>query len=163
MVGCVLLASGCGYHLGGVKSRAMAKVDTICVDMFDNKTLYPNVAIQVTTALTETMQRDGAFRMASPERSDAVVRGSVISVASSSLRTNSRNTYLSAEIGLTVHVRYFVIQTATGRVLARGEVSAEGSYFNDDANGNVQTARDTALSYATRQAADQIVQKLTIP
>ncbi len=154
---------GCGYHLGGVKSRSLQKVDSLCINMFANNTLYPNVAMQLTSALTENMQRDGVFRLASPELCDAVLSGYVSSVTSSALRTNSRNTYLSTEIGLIVHVRYTVTAASTGRVLTRGEVSAEGSYFNDDANGNIQTARDSALSYATRQAAEQIVQKLTIP
>ncbi len=141
----------------------MQKVNSVCVNMFANKTLYPNVAMQLTTALTESVQRDGAFRLASPSLCDAVVSGYVSSVTSGSLRTNSLNTYLSSEIGLTVHVSYTVTETATGRVLTRGEVAAEGSYFNDDANGNVQTARDSALSYATRLAAEEIVQRLTIP
>ncbi len=140
----------------------MAKVDTVCVDMFTNSTFYPNVAAQTTTALTEAIQRDGAFRLASPSQCSAVLSGNVSSVVSSVLRTNSRNTYLSAEIGLTVHVDYVVTEAATGRIITKGEVTGEGSYFNDD-TGNVQTARDSALSYATRLAADQIVQKLTIP
>ncbi len=161
-VGCALTLLGCGYHLGGVKSRAMAKVNTVCVDMFTNSTFYPNVALQTTTALTETIQRDGAFRLASPSQCDAVLSGNVSSVVSSVLRTNSRNTYLSAEIGLTVHVHYVVTETATGRVLTRGIATGEGSYFNDD-TGNVQTARDSALSYATRLAVEQIMQNLTIP
>ena len=130
--------------------------------MFANKTLYPYVATQLNAALGEQLQRDGTFRLASPSRCDAVLSGAVTSVGASTLRTNSANTYLSAEVGLTVHVHYTLTDTRTGKVIASGNVAAEGSFFNSD-TGNVQTARDSALSYATRLAAEQIVQNMTLP
>ncbi len=158
----LLVLSSCGYHLGGVKNRSLQKVESVCISMFDNNTLYQDVAMQVTTALGEEMQRDGAFRILAPNRADCTISGAVTSVRASGLRTDSQNTYLSTEIGLTVTVRYYVTQNSTGKTLLTGVASAEGSYFNDE-TGNVQTARDSALSYATRQIAEKIVQKMTIP
>ncbi len=157
-----MLLPGCGYHLGGVKSRALEGVHTVCINMFANESLYPYVAIQLNAALGEQLQRDGVFRLASPSNCDAVLSGAVVSVSAGSLRTNSSNTYLSAEIGLTVNVSYTLTDTRSGKVLSHGEVSAEGSYFNSGSD-NVQTARDSALSYATRLAAEQIVQNMTLP
>lgn len=157
----VLLIASCGYHLGGVRNRALDKMDTICVDMFQNQTLYPNVSMQLTTALGDNLQRDGGFRLTSPVDADLVITGVVESVSSTSLRTDAQNTYLSSEIGLTVKVRYTVTENASGKVLRSGLVSAQGSFFNDE--GNIQTARDSALSYATRLAAEKIVLDLTIP
>lgn len=156
----VLLVS-CGYHLGGIKKTAMKDLDTFCVDMFQNNTTYQNVSMQITTALADQLQRDGTYRMVSRDECDFVVSGVVTSVSATSLRTNPEDTYLSSEIGLTVHVRYTVRNTNTGKEIVSGSVSAEGSYFNE--TGSVQTARDSALSYATRRAAELIVQHLTIP
>lgn len=161
MVAAVALTS-CGYHLGGVRNRALAKMDSVSISMFANHSLYPDVAMQLTTALGEELQRDGAYRILAPERADITISGTVTSVVSSGLRTNSRNTYLSTEIGLTVTASYTIVQNSTGKVLLSGRASAEGSYFNDE-TGNVQTARDSALSYATRQVAEKIVQNMTIP
>ncbi len=155
-------ASSCVYHLGGVKNRSMRKINTVCVNTFANHTLFPYVATQFSAALTETLQRDGGYSLASPANCDAIVSGAVTSVTESSLRANWRNTYISAEIGLTVHVSYVVTDARTGKVLTRGQVAEEGSFFNDSA-GNVQAARDSALSYATRLAAEQIVLNLTTP
>ena len=163
--GALLVAAAltsCGYHLGGVRNRALEKMESASISMFANHTLYPYVATQITTALGEELQRDGAFRLLSPDTADITISGVVTSVRASSLRTNSRNTYLSAEIGLTVVVHYNVVQNSTGKLLLAGDASAEGSYFNDE-TGNVQTARDSALSYATRQVAEKIVQRMTIP
>ena len=165
LAGIVLMAvalSACGYTLGGMRNRALEKVKSVDVSMFANYTLYPDVAMQLTVALGEELQRDGSFRILSPKIADATISGEVVSVQSDSLRTDSRNTYLSTEIGLTVIVQYRAAQNSTGKTLQTGRVEAEASFFNDE-TGNVQTARDSALSYATRQAAEKIVQRMTIP
>lgn len=159
---CALVLSlvSCGYHLGGFKREALKEVDTFCVHMFDNRTIYPNVSVQLTSALTDTLQRDGTYRLAPEGQADVRVQGEVRSVHASSLRPNWADTYLSSEIGLTVVAFYKVVSVSTGKVLLSGVVRGEGSYFN---TGNTQTARDTALSYASRRAAELIVEALTRP
>lgn len=156
-----LLTASCGYHLGGFKRASMQNLETFCINMFENHSVYSNISMQVTTALADQMQRDGTYRMASRDECDFVVSGVVTSVSASGLRTNAGDTYVSSEIGLTVHVSYSVRDTRSGKTVASGNVSAEGSYFNK--TGNVQTARDSALSYAARKAAEIIVQNLTMP
>lgn len=156
-----LLLASCGYHLGGFKSGALKKMKTYSVAMFANETTFPNVSMQLTTALTDTLQRDGTFTLASADKCDFQVTGSVRSVHETSQRTNTLDTYLSSEIGLAVYVDYKVIDRRTGKVLIQARTNASGSFFND--TGNAQTARDGALSYATRQVAEQIVNRLTLP
>ena len=160
-LGSALLLSGCGYHLGGLRCMALKNMDTFCVNMFSNHTTQPNVAMQMTTALTNALQRDGSFRMASPSECDCKVDGTVRRITRDALATDSDDTYISSEIGLTVHVAYRVTDTRTNKILVQGETIAEASYFNTE--GNTQTSRAAALSYATRKAADNIVYQLTIP
>lgn len=157
-----LCAVSCGYRLGGLRKASMKGLNTYSVDMFANQTLYSDVAMQITTAVADSMQRDGTFRLASPEECDFRVSGTVESVNAVGLRTNAGDTYLSSEIGLIVYVRFQITNSRTGKVIYSSRVSAEGSFFNDT-TGNIQTARDSALSYATRRAADLIVQALTLP
>lgn len=157
-----LFLSSCGYHLGGLRSSAMKNVDTFCVEMFENRTTQAMVSMQMTTALTDALQRDGTFRMASPSSCDVRIEGCVTNVATTSLITDYRDSYISAEIGLRVFVTYKVIDCRTNKVLISGTTDAEGSLFNND-SGNVQAARDAALSFATRKAATNIVNRLTIP
>ena len=157
----LLLVSACGYRLGGFKNVAMKKYSTFSINMFENRTMYPNVSMQLSTALADQMQRDGTYRIASPEECDFVLEGVVTSVTASSLRPNPEDTYLSSEIGLVMHVTYSVRDNHTGKEVIKNMVTADTSYFNE--SGNVQTARDSALSYAARKAAEQIVEFLTIP
>lgn len=162
--GVLLLAlalASCGYHVGGLKAKAMKGMETYSVTMFENHTTFPQVAQQMTTALADALQRDGTFRMASPSMCDFTISGKVTRVDMASLRTNPDDTYLSSEVGLTVHVSYTVTDNKSGKVVTSGQVYEQGSYFNDI--GNVQSARDAALSYATRKAACSVVDSLTLP
>ncbi len=157
----LLFFSGCGYHLGGLRCDALKNKDTFCVNMFANYTTQPNVAMQMTTALADRLQRDGSFRMASPSQCDFKVDGTVTRIQRNSLSTDSDDSYISSEIGLTVYVDYVVTDCRTNKVLKHGTTNADGSYYNS--MGNMQSARESALSYATRKAADNIVYQLTIP
>lgn len=157
-----LVLGSCGYHVGGLRNAAMKDVETVCVNMFENRTTQDMVSMQVTTALADAIQRDGTFRLASPTVADVRIEGMVKNITSSSLITNPDDSYLSSEIGLRVYVEYKVIDCRTNKVISSGTVDEEGSFFNDDA-GNIQTARDAAISYATRKAATSIVNRLTIP
>ncbi|MBE6419663.1 MAG: hypothetical protein E7031_05970 [Akkermansiaceae bacterium] len=156
-----LLTASCGYKLGGLVSGDMKDMKTFDVTMFENYTNYPHVAMQMTTALADALQSDGTFRMVAPSQSDFSVSGKVTSVSASSLTTNPDDTYLSLEIGLTVHVDYSITDRKSGKVIKTGSVTGRGSYFNTP--GNVQSARDAALSYATRLAAEELVDALTLP
>lgn len=156
-----LFTASCGYQLGGLVNGDMKDMKTFDVTMFENQTNYPLVAMQMTTALADALQSDGTFRMVAPSQSDFSVSGKVTSVSASSLTTNPDDTYLSLEIGLTVHVQYTITNRKTGKVIKTGTVSGQGSYFNT--SGNAQSARESALSYATRLAADELVGVLTLP
>lgn len=162
---CCVLASlalaSCGYHVGGLKNSRMQNVNTFCINMFENDTTFPQVSQQMTTALADALQRDGSFRLASSGRSDCSISGKVTRVSMESLRTDPDDTYLSSEVGLTVYVDYKVTDLKTGKVILEGSVSEQGSYFNN--LGNMQSARDASLSYATRRAASSIVDNLTLP
>ncbi len=157
----LLLIPGCGYHLGGLRCEALKDKDTFCVNMFRNNTTQPNVAMQMTTALTDRLQRDGSFRLAAPSECDFRIDGTVTHIDRSSLMADTHDSYVSAEIGLRVYVDFVVTDGKTGHELFRGTADAEGSYFNSKVNA--QSAREAALSYATRKAAEDIVYQLTIP
>lgn len=161
MVATLSLVS-CGYHLGGIKPKAMKNMDTFCVNMFSNKTLQPMLSVQFTSALSDTLQRDGTYQIASPAKADFSVSGAVRSVTRSSARSDYRDSYLSKEIGLTVYVDYKVTNLKDGKVIISGTTSGYSSYFNDS-DVSVQSAIDSALSYAARRAAENLVVSLTMP
>lgn len=160
-VACIsaLFISSCGYHLGGVKPADMQGMNTFAVEMFENTTVQPNVGMLMTTAMTNTLQSDGTYSLSPREDADFIVKGTVTHIDRSSLITDTEDTYVSREIGLTVHVKYQVVERATGKVLCQGGASGSGSYYNQGVN--TVSAMDTALSYATRLVAEDITLNMT--
>lgn len=149
------------YHMGGLKPAGMEEMNTFCVQMFENHSTQPEAGMMLTTALTDSMQRDGTYRLASATKADFVISGEVTHISRESLLTDSRDTYLSREVGINVHVRYTVRNGRTGETMAQRNITGQGSYFGD--TGNVQSAVSSALSAATRRAAEGITDELTTP
>ncbi|MBR5196166.1 MAG: hypothetical protein IKW48_08545 [Akkermansia sp.] len=137
----------------------MKNMNTFAVEMFENNTVQPNVGMLMTTAMANTLQSDGTYRMAPRSEADFIVKGVVTDIERRSLITDTVDTYISREIGLTVNVDYSVIERKTGKVLRSGSTSGTGSYYNQGVN--TVSAMDTALSYATRCLADSITLNLT--
>lgn len=158
-----LLLASCAslYHMGGLKPASMRELNTYAVEMFDNHSTQPSAGVLLTTALSNAMQRDGTYRLASASQADFSVSGEITHLSRESLLTDSHDTYLSREVGITVHVRYTVRNNRTGAVIMQREATGQGSYFTD--MGNQQSAVDSALSYAARNAAEEITNDLTTP
>ncbi|MDO4221060.1 MAG: LPS assembly lipoprotein LptE [Akkermansia sp.] len=161
LAGCLLTVS-CGYHLDGALNPKMQGVKSFAVSVFQNETMHPDAAMMVTTALTDSLEKSGTMRLASHGAADCTISGKVVSVERTSLRANPQDSTYSSEIGLTVNLVYTVTDNRTGKVLVGGRTSGIGSFFNNDL-GSVQTAEQNAVSYAARQAAEDIVTDLTLP
>lgn len=158
---CILCLASCGYHLGGLKNSQVKGMDTCCVHMFGNHSFYPSAATQLTSALADTLQRDGTFSIAAPGEADMTIDGEIIGVSLASVRTNLQDTYVSDEVRLTVSVNYRVIRSSTGETLQSGNVNESVTCFLE--LGNVESGKEDAVSYAVRKVAERIVERLTTP
>lgn len=150
-----LALSACGYHLGGMKPASMKDMNTFCVEVFENETLYPNAGMLMTTAMANALESDGTYRMAPHGQADFIVKGKVSRIYRESLITDSEDTYISEQIGARVCVQYQVVDRKTGKTLFNSEEEETGEFFNQVANP--ESAVESAISYATRRIADEIV------
>lgn len=153
-----LLLPGCGYHLGGYKPDELRNMHTFNVNMMENNSLEPRAAVLVTSALADSLQRDGTYRLSSRGKSDFRIEGEVASVTYSSLRTNREDTYVSDEIAMNVTVKYRVVSNSDQKTLLSNTVEVSAGFYN---MGNVQTARTNAMSYAAMLIAQRITDALT--
>ena len=156
------LTVSCGYRLDGALNPKMAGMHSFAVAMFENSSFYPDAGMMVTTALTDRLERSGTMRLRSHGSADCSISGRVVRVSRTALRANPYDSMISSEIGLTISVVYKVVDNRTGREIASGTATGQSSFFNNDL-GSVQTAEQNAVSYAARQAADDIVTDLTLP
>lgn len=75
---------GCaGYHLGPVKPRYMAGINTVTVPSFKNDTLRPRVEVLLANALIKQIQQDGTYRVTDGNDADAIIRGTVQQISRS--------------------------------------------------------------------------------
>lgn len=149
----------CGYHLGGYKPDIMDNMNTFCVDMFENETVQPSVSVYMTSAMTNALQADGTYRLAPRDEADFIVKGSVTHIDRESLTTSTKDSYISTQIGVRVHVKYELVDRKTGARITSGSVNEMASYFNQV--GSTITSMESALFYATNKVADDIVLNLT--
>lgn len=161
-LGLLTLSLGsCGYHAGGLVNKKLEGVKTFYVTMFDNLTTYPNAGMLMTSAIGNSLQTDGTFRMAAPGVADVEISGSVSNVTIERSLVDWQDTHLSLEFRITMQVDYKVKRVSDGKVIKVGTASGDGSYYNT--GGNVQSGRDAALSYAARNVAEEIVASFTTP
>lgn len=157
----VLGFTSCGYRAGGCQPAVLRDKKTVFVEVFSNNTIQPALSSQTTAAVCDMLQRDGTYTMASPQKADIIIKGSIDDITRSSLLTNPYDSYLSSEVQLTVYVTYQVVDRRSGRILMRGRANGSGS--NMSTSGNVQGAVDNALNSAAIRAAELLVTNLTMP
>ena len=165
LVSCALsaavMATSCGYRAGGYQPAVLQGKKSAAVEVFANHTIQPMLSSQMTAAVCDLLQRDGTYVLASPQKADFIIRGNIVDITRSSLRTSPYDSYLSSEVQLTVKVRYQIVDRKSGKELMKGNVSGQGS--NLSTSGNVQGAVDNALNSAAIRAAEALVTNLTMP
>ncbi len=138
----------------------MEHLDTFSVRMFENNSLEVQAGILVTNAVTDMVQRDGTYKLASYGDCDFRIEGTITNISYRSLQVKSSNTYISTELAACVSVSYRIIETKTNAVLLAKSLTKEASFYNEDTN--IQTARDNAISYAARKIAEDIALNISM-
>lgn len=151
---CATSLNSCGYHLGGLKAKNMEHFSTFSVRMFENNSLEVQAGVLVTNAVTDLVQRDGTYKLASPATADFRIEGTVKDIYFSALQVNTDDTYVSTELGLNLTVDYQIVESATNKVVFKNSIKTSASFYNEVTN--IQTARDNALSYAARKMAEEL-------
>lgn len=154
----LLLSSCAGYNLGGSKPPSLAGVKTISVPMFRNGTQHPRAEAIATSAVAGAFVSDGTYRIASADKADAVLEGSIVRIEYSPLRSSRLDSLLAEELTNTVRIDW-VLKDARNpmKVLASGSSSGHSSFFVDS---NLQVARQNALPDAFERAGTNLVSKL---
>lgn len=156
-----LLCSGCGYRLaGGVSNPDLARIRTIAVVPFDNRTDRPEIEQRVTEAVARELSRRGKYEVVTdPGRADAVLEGVVTTYRTSPVEFNSAGRETRAEATLTIQatlrdtVSDEVLWNQSGLIFKEQfDVSEEpgaGEYFDRESLALDSLARGVAGALAT--------------
>jgi hypothetical protein len=156
----VYLASSCaGYRLEGRRPQALQNVRQIRVEMFDNKTLIPRGEALATNAVIDALSADGTYHLATVEKADATLHGTIDSITYNQVTSTRLDTLRSEEFENNITISW-VLRDANNplKILASGKATGSSRFAIDS---NLQTARTNALPDALQRAATQVVGRLT--
>ncbi len=150
-----LLLIGCGYHMEGGRGTFAPDVRTVFVDVFKNNTSEANAESIFRTAFNDEIVKNGHFKIASgPGEADAIFRGTVLSMQSSTLAYQTTN--LSAENRITVVLRLSFEERSSGKVLWEQETYTATGDYRVTAVGATEFSRREALTKMAKDAAERI-------
>jgi hypothetical protein len=148
----VLLLAGCGYHFAGGGDAIDPAIRTIFVETFVNRTSEPRADNFFMSAFANQFVQRGRFRLVSSRaEADAICRGTVLNLQSSSLSYRTAN--MAAEERLTVTLSIALEENKSGRVIWASEnfvgtgdyaVAAAGATEANRRNALIKLAADTA-------------------
>ncbi|MBE6406010.1 MAG: hypothetical protein E7040_08315 [Lentisphaerae bacterium] len=161
MCGFLLLATGCGYHIG-VRGMMHPQIKSVAIAPVQNNTLEPLAADHLRMQLAGEFQSDGALKLKRVSNADCVVYAVITSVTNRSIEDASFDggiTYRPEKFRLTVKVNFKVVIPGSGTMLVKnGKAVGHGDY---SILADPAVARASALKYACYQAAKDIVSQTT--
>lgn len=155
----VLFLSSCaGYHLGETRPAVMKGVKTIEVQMFSNASFMPRAGAVTTSAVAEAIVQDGTFRIATLDKADAILEGTVGSIKYTPIRGQRFNTLRPEELINTITINWTVRNAKDPtKIITKGVSTGASDFF---ATANLQTDRNNALADAAQRASVALVSTL---
>ena len=155
-IGAFLLAGCAGYHVGPIQPKSMAGVKTLAVPSFKNETLQPRLEVMAANIVIRQLQEDGTYQIASSDKADAVLEGTLKTITRSPIRSQRENVLTTTEFKVKVLIKYKVIKN--GEILETRNVEGVTSFYtgNDTNEGERQ-----AIPLALQNAAVCMVTQLS--
>ena len=151
--------TGClGYTIGPAKPYYLRDIRAISIPTFKNSTLHPRIEVLVTSTVIKQFQQDGTFRIVGDEDADATLKGEIISITRFPTRSVRGNVLATTEFGLSIRVRYSLVDRAGKQLASPTYALGTTSFF---VSRDVNTDERQALPIATEQLATHLVSQLS--
>ena len=158
LLAAVLMLTGCGYKLGEIRPTPMRSVRDLSVPTFKNNTYEPRIEVLFADTLVKRLQQDGSYRIVNSDQADAILNCTITKIDRNALRSVQNNVLATSEFGLTVQVRYDVVDQKTGATLMSGTAVGKTSFFSGN---DLQTIERQALSNAAADLANNITGQIS--
>lgn len=158
LLAAVLALTGCGYKLGEIRPTPMRSVRDLSVPTFKNDTYESRIEVMFADTLVKRLQQDGSYHIVNSAQADAILNCTITKIDRNALRSVQNNVLATSEFGLTVHVRYDVIDQSTGATLMSGIVTGKTSFFSGN---DLQTIERQAMSNAAADLANNLAAQIT--
>ena len=147
-----LCLAGCGYSL---KATAPHKLRTIYVETFRNQTFEPALQIELTNEIIDRFLFDGTLQVASKEKADAVLKGTLTTFLREPLSFTS--TEEVREYRLTLFVDLALWDNRTQKILwEEKRFVGDTTFFT---TGRLAKSEEKARTEALKELARRIVDR----
>jgi hypothetical protein len=153
---CLFICLGfCGCNgIGGYSNESLfpQDVNTVCLEMFDNRTFWRNVEYELSDALAKRIETDTPYKIVSSrDRADTVIGGQIVSITESALTLERElGGVLEKELELRAVVNWKNLKTGQ-LLIANRTVSASASY---------SPPQKQDFAYASSLAANNLARKI---
>jgi outer membrane lipopolysaccharide assembly protein LptE/RlpB len=158
LLAAVLMLTGCGYKLGEIRPTPMRSVRDLSVPTFKNNTYEPRLEVMFADTLVKRLQQDGSYHIVNSDQADAILNCTITKIDRNALRSVQNNVLATSEFGLTVQVRYDVVDQQTGAILMSGVAVGRTSFFSGN---DLQTIERQAMSNAAADLANNITGQIS--
>jgi outer membrane lipopolysaccharide assembly protein LptE/RlpB len=123
----LLLLTGCGYHLPGRGGNLPSEVQSLYIELFNNRTAEPFLENSITDSMIARFARNRPLRMVEKrDIADAVLSG-VVTAYSTSPISYDRNDVIT-EFRSTMTIAVTLRQAADDRILWKGSIDWSEEY-----------------------------------
>jgi hypothetical protein len=150
---------GCGYRMIGAGSLP-GGVETIAINVLENRTSESGLETQVTDALITELNRRKQNSVAQVNQAQAVLNGTIDSLDSKTVARKGTQTSLERRVRLQVSLD---LTQKDGKRLWKGKgLAAEQTYLvSSDNSVDTEANRKQAIDLATQRLAENVVRRLT--
>lgn len=152
----LFLASCANYQVGNTpKAQAFKDIRLLYVPTATNETEETAVPGPVTNAILQEIDRDGTFRHARKEESDAILEVTVKRIERTSIRQSTEQFLTTLQFQLTITLEYRLYDLKEKKeLLPKSRVSGYTTFF---VQGDQTESQRQALPLAAQKAAQNLV------
>jgi len=157
---CVVLASCASYKMGNTpKGGGLEDIRVLYVPTAVNETDETAVPGPVTNAILQEIDREGTFRHARKDESDAILEVTVKKIERSPIQQSVEQYLTTLQYQLTVTLEYRVYNLKDKKeVIAKSIISGSTTFF---VQGDQTESQRQALPLAAQNVAEKLVSSLS--
>jgi len=150
----ILFITCCGYRFAGMEQNAFSDIHSISVPFFVNNTNEPLIAPLVTNALINELNLIDSVKVSSTDNSDAILKGVVVAVNTSTLAHRSIRTASEKRVSIVVSLR--LVRISDNKVLWQETSINEWAEYFVSGSMDYSSERRNAMNKAALKIAKKV-------
>jgi hypothetical protein len=151
--------SACGYHFVGRDGQAPGNIQSIAVNVLENKTTIVGIETIFTNALLDEFIRTQRLAVQPAAQADAILSGTITRISTGAVSHQQAQTTLETQVTITVSLA--LKRRGTGEILwQNASLSYYDAYLETGLPLATSENRRLAIAYIARYLAEKVYQDI---